>query len=121
LYPVVAFTGLKHGALSEEDRDAIWRRWGVPVFEQLLSSDYEVLAEECEARRGLHLREECSVVNGELLLRGEAVGLAANLIVEPCPCRAPGSRIVDVGLAVALPVRKSWSLTAHTESTPAWA
>jgi hypothetical protein len=55
LYPVVVFTGPGYGVLTEEDREQIWRRWGVPVYEQMMDSDGRVVAEECDAHDGLHL------------------------------------------------------------------
>jgi hypothetical protein len=55
VYPVMIFTGPCHGVLTEEDRNRVWRRWGVPVYEQRLDSDGCVVAEECDAHEGLHL------------------------------------------------------------------
>lgn len=41
--------------LTEDDRDVLWRRFGVPVFEQIIGLDGELLAAECEAHNGLHV------------------------------------------------------------------
>jgi hypothetical protein len=57
-YPVVVFTGTNFGELTDRMRDEVWRRWGVPVFEQLLAPDLTVIAEECDAHDGLHLVNE---------------------------------------------------------------
>jgi hypothetical protein len=40
---------------SQEDRDRLWRLFGVPVFEQYLNERNEVLAMECDAHSGLHV------------------------------------------------------------------
>ncbi len=59
LYPLVVFTGESCGTLIPEMRDRVWHRWGVPVFEYRLdASGTHVLAEECEAHDGMHLRRE---------------------------------------------------------------
>jgi hypothetical protein len=54
-YPVMIFTGPAHGLLTEADRERVWRRWGVPVYEQRLDAEGGVVAEECDAHEGLHL------------------------------------------------------------------
>lgn len=41
--------------LLEEDRELLWRAFGVPVFEQCLGEDNVLLAAECEAHDGLHV------------------------------------------------------------------
>jgi hypothetical protein len=56
LFPPVIFTGPTHGELTPEDRELIWRRWGVPVYEQRLSAAGDLLAEECDAHQALHVR-----------------------------------------------------------------
>src|SRR5687767_8504860 len=38
-FPLVVFTGARHGFLDSTARDEMWRRFGVPVFEQLLGND----------------------------------------------------------------------------------
>jgi hypothetical protein len=41
--------------LTNAERDALWRRFGVPVFEQIIGVDGALIAEECEAHDGLHV------------------------------------------------------------------
>lgn len=55
-HAVVAFTYQGHAALSDDDRDLFWDSFGVPVFEQHLGPGNELLAMECEAHAGLHVR-----------------------------------------------------------------
>jgi len=59
-HAVVAFTYDADVRLSEDDRDLFWTAFGVPVFEQYLSSNNELLATECDAHAGLHIVSGCS-------------------------------------------------------------
>lgn len=57
-FPVVIFTGPGFGNLTQSGRELIWRRWGVPAYEQRLSVSGDLLAEECDAHDWLHLNPE---------------------------------------------------------------
>jgi hypothetical protein len=53
-YAVIAFT--RPGSpLAHRDRDRLWRRFEVPIFEQMIDSAGRVVAWECEGHEGLHL------------------------------------------------------------------
>ena len=52
---MVAFTYQGQAGLSGDDRDLFWDSFGVPVFEQHLSPDNQLLAMECDAHAGLHV------------------------------------------------------------------
>ena len=54
-HAVVVFTYEGQSCLSDDDRDLFWEAFGVPVFEQHLGRNNEVLAMECDAHAGLHL------------------------------------------------------------------
>lgn len=54
-HPLIVFTYDLRERVTECDRDWLWKRFGVPVFEQLLGLDNQLLAMECEAHDGLHL------------------------------------------------------------------
>jgi len=41
--------------LDEDDRNALWRAFCVPVFEQIIAPSGQLLAGECEAHDGLHI------------------------------------------------------------------
>lgn len=43
--------------LTEAQRDELWGRYRVPIFEQVITSDGRLLAWECEAHEGLHLAD----------------------------------------------------------------
>jgi hypothetical protein len=69
---VVSFTGGEQGELAEEERERFWRIFRVPVFEQRLGFDAQVIAYECEAHSGLHILPERAAfeqtTHSELLL-----------------------------------------------------
>jgi hypothetical protein len=56
---VVVFTYPGSPGLSARDRDALWKAFGVPVYEQYLSPKNRLLATECDAHSGLHVVSEC--------------------------------------------------------------
>lgn len=41
--------------VSERDRALLWERFGVPVYEQVIGKNGDLLASECETHRGLHV------------------------------------------------------------------
>lgn len=60
--------------LTEADRNAFWRAFRVPMFEQIIGPAGHLLAGECEAHEGMHI---------------EAPGLRLTqdmLDSTPCPC-----------------------------------
>jgi hypothetical protein len=60
--------------LTQDDRDRLWRVFGVPVFEQILNQWNQLLAVECGAHAGLHVVSGC-----------------AGLPLEAAPCLCGGS------------------------------
>jgi len=107
---LIVFTGILEGPLTPEDRDRFWRRYQVPVFEQFLGLDGELLAWECEMHHGLHVRPESAyfescegdrlvvsvLANPRLPLLRLETGLTGRLIDEPCPCGEASPRLVDM-------------------------
>lgn len=84
--PLIVLTGPRYGVLSGEDRDMIWDRWGVPVYEFLTDPTGDVIACECDAHQGLHVHSgnadaavrECGCgVTGPMLPFGVAAEAAA--------------------------------------------
>ena len=108
-YPVVAFTGVKHGTMSAADRELFWKAFRVPIFEQYLGVGNELVGEECEAHDGLHVREDETIVE---MRAGEVVVTSLNALAYPvlqiatgcmatpqralCPCGRAGLRLVDL-------------------------
>ena len=88
---VVVLQSVEEGFLHPGEREMLWRCLGVPVFEQWLGFDGEVLAWECSAHQGLHFhssRAELAEVKGELVvtswfgLRTPVPRLATGLVAE---------------------------------------
>jgi hypothetical protein len=101
--------GLDEGLLSQIERDGLWQRHGVPMFEHLVGLDGELLAWECETHSGLHLMEENAIledVEGELLLTSLTdllqptiqmrTGWSARVETDPCDCGRPGRRLIGL-------------------------
>jgi phenylacetate-coenzyme A ligase PaaK-like adenylate-forming protein len=103
---MAVLTSLAAPPLSGEDRDLLWRAFGVPVFEQLRGWDGSVLARECEVHDGLHIDENAAIFEireGELIttqltsieqpiLRART-GISAELVKEHCECGAETPRL----------------------------
>jgi hypothetical protein len=101
--------GFDEGLLSPIERDGLWHRHGVPMFEHLAGMDGQLLAWECEAHRGLHIVEENTVfesIDGELLLTSLTdllqptlqmrTGWLAKIDSEPCDCGRAGRRLLGL-------------------------
>lgn len=96
---VIVLQGLEEGLLYPGERDMLWRCLGVPVFEQWLGLDGEMLAWECGVHQGLHFRgnrAELEEIDGELVLTSwfglrtpmlrVATGFSAEADHRVCPC-----------------------------------
>ncbi len=55
-HAVIVLERQSDGLLTEADRDRLWQAFGVPIFEQVLDENGELLASECEAHCGLHIQ-----------------------------------------------------------------
>jgi hypothetical protein len=104
---VIVFTGICHGELTALERDLFWRVFQVPVFQQLLSPDGQVLAMECDAHDGLHLLDATAPVSGYRVL----------LDTEVCGCGNPHPRLSRLERLTALPAppRVSPAVPAHVD------
>lgn len=100
---VIALSGLRHGFLSDEARELFWRVFQVPVFDQHLGPEGELLAWECEAHEGLHIRADRAIFElapgqqePELLATSlvslhhpmlrTGTGLTGRIDYSPCAC-----------------------------------
>ena len=77
-HAVIAFTYEGEEGLSSADRELFWRAFGVPVFEQYLNANNQLLAMECDAHSGLHVLDGCGDLHFEH---------------EPCACGNRSPRI----------------------------
>lgn len=68
---IIVCSRLGEPLIAEGDRDRLWRACQIPVFEQILGFEGELLAHECEAHDGLHLEPEAGIFEisgGELVV-----------------------------------------------------
>jgi hypothetical protein len=105
-HAVIAFVSAGAEPVADADRDLVWRVFGVPLFEQWLGFERELLAWECAAHEGLHLTANvrADLAGGELALSclrnlrypvvRLATGLAAELRDGACPCGLAGPRLL---------------------------
>jgi hypothetical protein len=64
--------------LAPDDREWLWRKFGVPIFEQVIGARGELIAAECEAHDGMHLETPEIDLNG--------TSLPGQVDVSPCAC-----------------------------------
>ncbi|MEQ1884005.1 MAG: hypothetical protein ABL967_03020 [Bryobacteraceae bacterium] len=90
-HAVVVLARPGDAALAEGQRDWLWRKFRVPVFEQIIGSKGETIATECEAHDGMHvgMHVGTGITALEALLKGETVE------ESPCACgrRSPRIRV----------------------------
>jgi hypothetical protein len=86
---IVVLTSTDDSPLADHHRDLLWHAFGVPVFEQLRRADGVVIASECEAHDGLHLRNsEPFHMPGEIVADHCACGLETPRLRSGFPVRA---------------------------------
>jgi hypothetical protein len=78
-YPLVLFTSPER-LMDERQAEILWREFGLPVFEQVRDADGRLVAWECVAREGLHMRE--------------GAGLRGRRAEGMCGCGETGVRIM---------------------------
>jgi phenylacetate-coenzyme A ligase PaaK-like adenylate-forming protein len=110
-YPCIAFVGPNHGLMTGEDRELFWKSFRVPTFEVFLGIHGEVVAEECEAHEGLHVRETTVVesCSGQLAVTSFdclrtpvarlLIGMSGRMEHRPCACGSSAPRIMDLTMA----------------------
>lgn len=81
-YPIVVFTGPFWGMLTQKERDVVWDRWGVSVYEYRLDAAGSVVALECEAHNGLHLVSGAAVPDEAIVTRCECGQTSPRLATE---------------------------------------
>jgi len=81
---VFAFCRPSNPFLTSLEREALWRMFQVPVYAVLVDSREGMIGYECEAQRGMHIRDDY------------APGLLfGRLVSSPCECGRPGARLVQ--------------------------
>lgn len=85
-FPLVVFSALREGPLSDEQRDRLWKLYGLPVYEQVRGADETLLGWECDAHDGWHLALD-SEDNPKLIAgRIRAAGWRGSEINGRCAC-----------------------------------
>jgi hypothetical protein len=79
---VFALKGAADPFLTGRERDALWAMFQVPIFTLLVDGRGSVVACECEAQDGLHLRE------------GQTGVLFGRVESKLCECGRPGPRLM---------------------------
>jgi hypothetical protein len=99
-HAIFVLTAVGDQPLTDAQRDNLWRRFGVPVFE-LYTDESRILAYECEAHDGWHMEAGSSlrIAGGELLFdansgAGLRTGLTREIDIRPCACGRRGARLV---------------------------
>jgi len=92
--------------LSEADHERLWSKFRVPVFEQIIGEECELLAAECEARDGLHIVSISAyqaAIDSYAMAAGRAAALeiAGNIDESPCACGRSSARLKIRGRSVA--------------------
>ena len=107
---VAVWTRPNDAPLFESTRDLLWEAFQLPVFEELIGFEGELLAAECDAHEALHIEESTTVaeeIEGELVvtsLRSLAfpilrlrTGLFGGLVRGSCGCGRSALRFVLSG------------------------
>ena len=117
-FPLIVFTGKQYGFLGEAERERLWRRFAVPIFEQLVDEQGRVFATECEAHEGVHVSDDAgySSDNGEVLLYGRRTGIAGHEATGLCGCGQIGLRLLDAALKQPLEVGPALRLLADVQN-----
>lgn len=109
-FPLLVFSSLREGPLSNEQRDRLWKLYGLPVYEQIRGVDESLLGWECDAHEGWHLAlDACG--NPKLTTgRARAAGWQGGEVNGLCACGKTCLRLV------AEVREKALSLAAGAES-----
>jgi hypothetical protein len=104
---IVALNGIGREWLNEDGREQLWKRFGVPVYEQFRGFQGELLASDCEAHGGMHVVADhghLEVVNGDMVLTSLidvrypvlrlATGIRARLDASHCGCGRTAARLL---------------------------
>lgn len=94
-HAVLVLTDEGKECISDGDRDDLWRLYGVPAFEQVITADGRLLAWECEAHDGLHLTESAQPP------------ARVEIVTGTCDCKAAAPRAMGMTVAPRAVERKA--------------
>lgn len=81
-FPMIVLSRVDRGLLGEADRDFLWDRFRVPVFEYLMDASGTIVARECEAHDGLHVESGVQNLRGPRIRDGCGCGRSTPRLVE---------------------------------------
>jgi hypothetical protein len=84
-HALIVFAMPRAPLLTAEERDRLWRAFGVPVFEQVVNRSGDLLAAECEAHDGLHVAAMSQAMQSNYSVR-----------LARCGCGAASPRIAEL-------------------------
>ena len=88
-HAIVVMGRWEDARVTEADRERLWMRFRVPVFEQIIAANGALLAAECEAHNGLHIQVDV------LRLDRQGRALPHNEIDRSsCLCGRTGPRLI---------------------------
>jgi hypothetical protein len=90
-HSIVVFTYPGEPGLSARHRESLWKAFEVPVFEQYLGYNSELLATECDAHAGLHVVSRHEDLDPDLDLDHDVCACG-----NPAPRLSRGSRIDEL-------------------------
>lgn len=113
---LIVITGIQEAILNSHHRNVLWNAFGVPIFEQCLGLDGQLIAHECEAHDGLHIVQHNAVLEaepeGHLLLTSLTdlreptlrlrTGFSGTIRMDACECGRTQPRLTGLS---AQPVR----------------
>jgi hypothetical protein len=112
---VFNLTAVGHEPLTQAQRDKLWRVFRVPVYELLFDREAGVLASECEAHEGWHVRNQqlrFDLQTGAIVFRRNglaasplATGLTAAGLDGVCPCGDEAALLRAVRAVESRPLR----------------
>jgi len=94
-HAIVVMGGWENARVTEADRERLWMRFRVPVFEQIIAGDGALLAAECEAHNGLHI--EAEALRPDTLQPDHWQGTAlphSEIDRSPCLCGRTAARLI---------------------------
>jgi hypothetical protein len=94
-HAIVVMGKWEDARVTEADRERLWMRFRVPVFEQIIAVDGALLAAECEAHNGLHIEAEALRPDTLRPDYWQGTALPRNEIDRsPCVCGRTAPRLV---------------------------
>lgn len=90
-HAIIVVGGWEDRRVTEADRERLWARYRVPLFEQIVGEHGALLAAECEAHWGLHL---VGTQPSEVAATAGTIDASQIIDASPCGCGKTSPRIL---------------------------